>query len=394
MKNMKKRVSFLLVLVMLFAVLAVPANAVTIDGNKAIVTDSEIDGAILTSALSDTVTVLCPEVAMLSEVEISAKSLAKVDKTGKNLAVVSAFASVEINHAAISDIVAQIDDSGVVALKLELKAEGKLNDAQAAALNKVAHQLYLNVDVLYEGKSLALGSGYIVAKLPEMLVGDMIDQYVVAYLDENGKFNVVDTDYVDGYLQAKLDQLGIYVVMPKSEVPENNPFEDVADTDWFYAPVLWAVENNITSGVDATHFGPYNNCTRAQVVTFLYAAAGRPDVTATEEPFEDVSKDDWFYTPVLWAVENGITSGIDATHFGPNKTCTRAAVVTFLYAMEGKPEITAKSEFADVADTDWFAKPVLWAVENKVTSGIGEGKFGPNNDCTRAAIVTFLKAAK
>ena len=120
MKNMKKRVSFLLVLVMLFAVLAVPANAVTIDGKKAIVTDSEIDVAILTSALSDTVTVLCPEVAMLSEVEISAKSLAKVDKTGKNLAVVSAFASVEINHAAISDIVAQIGDSGVVALKLEL----------------------------------------------------------------------------------------------------------------------------------------------------------------------------------------------------------------------------------------------------------------------------------
>ena len=394
MKNMKKRVSFLLVLVMLFAVLAVPANAVTIDGNKAIVTDSEIDGAILTSALSDTVTVLCPEVAMLSEVEISAKSLAKVDKTGKNLAVVSAFASVEINHAAISDIVAQIGDSGVVALKLELKAEGKLNDAQSAALEKVNDQLYLNVDVLYESKSLALGSGYIVAKLPEMLVGDMIDQYVVAYLDENGKFNVVDTDYVDGYLQAKLDKLGIYVVMPKSEVSANNPFEDVAETDWFYAPVLWAVENNITSGVDATHFGPYNNCTRAQVVTFLYAAAGRPDVTATEEPFEDVSQPDWFYPPVLWAVENGITSGIDATHFGPNKTCTRAAVVTFLYAMEGKPEITAKSEFADVADTDWFAKPVLWAVENKVTSGIGEGKFGPNNDCTRAAIVTFLKAAK
>ena len=395
MKNMKKRVSFLLVLVMLFAVLAVPANAVTIDGNKAIVTDSEIDGAILTSALSDTVTILCPEVAMLSEVEISAKSLAKVDKTGKNLAVVSAFASVEINHAAISDIVAQIGDSGVVALKLELKAEGKLNDAQSAALEKVNDQLYLNVDVLYESKSLALGSGYIVAKLPEMLVGDMIDQYVVAYLDENGKFNVVDTDYVDGYLQAKLDKLGIYVVMPKSEVPENNPFEDVADTDWFYTPVLWAVENNITSGVDATHFGPYNTCTRAQVVTFLYAAAGRPDVTATEEPFEDVSASDWFYTPVLWAVENGITSGVDATHFGPNNTCTRAAVVTFLYAMEGRPEITAKSEFADVADTDWFAKPVIWAKENGVTGGISATEFGPMNDCNRAAVVTFLnKVAK
>ncbi|MBQ5672353.1 MAG: S-layer homology domain-containing protein, partial [Oscillospiraceae bacterium] len=274
-------------------------------------------------------------------------------------------------------------------------AEGKLNDAQSAALEKVNDQLYLNVDVLYESKSLALGSGYIVAKLPEMLVGDMIDQYVVAYLDENGKFNVVDTDYVDGYLQAKLDKLGIYVVMPKSEVPANNPFEDVAETDWFFNPVLWAVENNITSGVDATHFGPYNTCTRAQVVTFLYAAAGRPDVTATEEPFEDVSASDWFYTPVLWAVENGITSGVDATHFGPNNTCTRAAVVTFLYAMEGRPEITAKSEFADVADTDWFAKPVIWAKENGVTGGISATEFGPMNDCNRAAVVTFLnKVAK
>ena len=338
MKNMKKRISFLLVLVMLFALLAVPANAVTIDGNKAIVTDGEIDGAILVSALSDTVTVLCPEVAMVSAVEISAKALAKVEATGKKLLVATAFASVEINHKAISSIVGQIKEStgetkGVVSLALELKAEGKLNDAQAAALNKVAHQLYLNVDVLYEGKSLALGSGYIVAKLPQMLVGDMIEQYVVAYLDENGKFEVVDTDYVNGYLQAKLDQLGIYVLMLKSAVPADNPFVDVSESDWFYAPVLWAVEN-------------------------------------------------------------GITSGVDATHFGPNTTCNRAAVVTFLYAMKGKPEITAKSEFTDVADTDWFAKPVIWAVENKVTSGIGEGMFGPNNDCTRAAVVTFLKAAK
>ncbi|MBR4078375.1 MAG: S-layer homology domain-containing protein [Oscillospiraceae bacterium] len=399
MKNMKKRISFLLVLVMLFALLAVPANAVTIDGNKAIVTDSEIEGAILVSALSDTVTVRCPEVAMVSAVEISAKALAKVEATGKKLMVATAFASVEINHKAISSIVGQIKEStgetkGVVSLALELKAEGKLNDAQAAALDKVAHQLYLNVDVLYEGKSLALGSGYIVAKLPQMLVGDMIEQYVVAHLDENGKFEVVDTDYVNGYLQAKLDQLGIYVLMLKSAVPADNPFVDVAETDWFYAPVLWAVENNITGGISPTQFGPNNPCTRAQVVTFLYAAAGRPDVTAAEEPFEDVSESDWFYTPVLWAVENGITSGVDATHFGPNTTCNRAAVVTFLYAMKGKPEITAKSEFTDVADTDWFAKPVIWAVENKVTSGIGEGMFGPNNDCTRAAVVTFLKAAK
>jgi len=393
MRNMKKRGSFLLVLVMLFALLAVPANAVEIKNGKAVISDEEINAAILLP-VGNTVTVVCTQPDLVSAVEISAKALAKVDETGKALAVVTAFASIEINHTAIHNIVAQVGNEGVVTLTLEINPTGKLNEAQTAALAEIDELLVLNTDVVYQGKSLDIGKGgYMVAKLPAALVGTMIEQYVVAHLEENGKFTVVETDYVDGTMQAKLDKLAIYVVMPKPAEPVN-PFEDVAETDWFYAPVLWAVENNITSGVDATHFGPNNNCTRAQVVTFLYAAAGRPDVTATEEPFEDVSENDWFYLPVLWAVENGITSGIDATHFGPNNTCTRAAVVTFLYAMEGKPEITAKSEFSDVADTDWFAKPVIWAVENKVTSGIGEGRFGPNNDCTRAAIVTFLKAAK
>ena len=94
------------------------------------------------------------------------------------------------------------------------------------------------------------------------------------------------------------------------------------------------------------------------------------------------------------AVEQGITGGVAEGKFGPDQTCTRAQIATFLYAAEKKPAVSGNSPFDDVADTDWFAKPVIWAVENKVTSGIGEGKFGPNNDCTRAAIVTFLKAAK
>ena len=180
---------------------------------------------------------------------------------------------------------------------------------------------------------------------------------------------------------------------PNHKEPITNPFTDVADTDWFCKSVLWAVENGITGGISPTAFGPNINCTRAQVVTFLYAAAGKPAVTAISEPFDDVSESDWFYKPVLWAVENGITGGISPTTFGPNQECTRAQVVTFLYAAAGKPAVTAESDFDDVADTDWFAKPIIWARANDITGGISPTAFGPNNICTRAQVVTFLYKA-
>jgi len=180
---------------------------------------------------------------------------------------------------------------------------------------------------------------------------------------------------------------------PDHKEPITNPFTDVADTDWFYNPVLWAVENKVTGGMTETTFGPNVNCTRAQVVTFLYAAAGKPEITGDSEPFDDVSEADWFYKPVLWAVEKGITGGISPTLFGPNQECTRAQVVTFLYAAAGKPEIGERSDFADVADTDWYAKPVIWAKAKDITGGISATEFGPNNICTRAQVVTFLYKA-
>ena len=115
--------------------------------------------------------------------------------------------------------------------------------------------------------------------------------------------------------------------------PFENPFVDVASDAYYYNAVLWAVnaDPQVTAGTTATTFGPNDTCTRSQVVTFLYAAAGKPAVTATANPFVDVKTGDWFYTPVLWAVENGITSGVDKTHFGPSQSCTRAQVVMFLY---------------------------------------------------------------
>ena len=190
------------------------------------------------------------------------------------------------------------------------------------------------------------------------------------------------------YMGARYEKLSLYrsSVYPAPAAS----FFDVNESDWFYAPVVWAKSSGITGGKTETTFAPYEGCTRAQVVTFLYAAAGKPEVTASSSPFVDVKPNDWYFAPVMWAVEQGITSGIDATHFGPNETCTRAQVVTFLYANAGKPPVTGQTGFWDVSSTDWYAAPVIWAAQNKVTSGYADGSFAPLNSCPRGEVVTFL----
>ena len=173
-----------------------------------------------------------------------------------------------------------------------------------------------------------------------------------------------------------------------------NPFTDVKEGDFFYDPVMWAVQNGITTGASATTFNPGGNCLRAHVVTFLHRAEGNPEPTSTKNPFKDVKSSDFFYKPVLWAVEKGITNGVDATHFGPATACNRAAVVTFLWRNAGSPEPkSTKNPFVDVKSTDFFYKPVLWAVENGVTNGVDATHFGPATACNRAQVVTFLYRA-
>ncbi len=170
-----------------------------------------------------------------------------------------------------------------------------------------------------------------------------------------------------------------------------NPFTDVPSDKYYYEPVLWAYENGITAGATATTFNPDGNCTRAQVVTFLWRAAGKPEPTTTNNPFTDVDSDDYFYKAVLWAVEEGVTAGATATTFNPKGACNRAQVVTFMYRAAGSPAVSgADNPFADVPADKYYHDAVLWAVENGITSGISATKFAPNNTCTRAQIVTFL----
>lgn len=168
-----------------------------------------------------------------------------------------------------------------------------------------------------------------------------------------------------------------------------NYFVDVKAGDYFYDAVKWAAEKGITSGTDATHFGPNAACTRAQIVTFLWRTAGSPEPKSTGS-FADVPTDSYYAKAVAWAVENGITGGTGDGKFSPNATCTRAQAVTFLYRASGAPAVSGNAAFSDVATNAYYAAAVKWAEKNGITGGIGGGLFGSDNNCTRAQIVTFL----
>ena len=173
-----------------------------------------------------------------------------------------------------------------------------------------------------------------------------------------------------------------------------NPFTDVHSGDYFETSVLWAVKNQITNGITPTTFKPQETCVRGQVVTFLWRAAGTPEPQSNRNSFVDISEEDYFYKAVLWAVEMGITNGIDATHFGPAQMCTRAQVATFLWRSMDQPKPkSAANSFKDVSAGEYYYNAVLWAVENEVTNGTGNGCFAPNDSCTRGQIVTFLYRA-
>ena len=172
-------------------------------------------------------------------------------------------------------------------------------------------------------------------------------------------------------------------------------FEDVKDlSQYYYAPVYWAVDEGVTTGTSETRFSPDAGCTRAQVVTFLWRAAGEPEPTAAANPFGDVSADQYYYKAVLWAVEKGITKGMTADTFAPDATCTRGQIVTFLWRFKDQPKAeTTENPFKDVPAGEYYTDAVMWAVEKGVTKGTSADKFSPDSTCTRAQIVTFLYRA-
>ena len=223
--------------------------------------------------------------------------------------------------------------------------------------------------------------------------GYVLDELVVT--DKNGD-TVKLTDKGNGKYTFKMpaSKVEIEVSFTLAADPDvNQPFVDVSPDAYYADAVAWAVGNGITNGTSATTFGPDVSCTRAQMVTFLWRAAGSPEPTTANNPFTDVQAGSYYYDAVLWAVEQGITSGTSATTFAPDATVTRAQTVTFLYRAAGSPAVSGGS-FADISADAYYADAVAWAVSEGVTVGTSDTTFSPNMNCTRAQIVTFMYRAE
>ena len=196
------------------------------------------------------------------------------------------------------------------------------------------------------------------------------------------------------YESAWSDFGGYIYIERKSPV---NPFVDVAEGKYYYDSVLWAYYHDprITGGTDDTHFSPNKTCTREQIVTFLWKAKGAPEPKSNENPFTDVKSNKYYYKAVLWAVENGITGGVTKTAFGVGQPCKREQAMTFLWKAMGSPGILSSTlnPFTDVKEGKYYYTAVLWAVENGVTGGTTKTTFGVGKTCTRGQIVTFLYKA-
>ena len=240
-----------------------------------------------------------------------------------------------------------------------------------------------NGSVTVNPKSASKGSTVTITVKPDS--GYQLDDLTV--IDKNGN-ELKLTDKGNGKYTFTMPASKVEIKATFVKEVETSPFSDVSTSAYYYEAVKWAQEKGITGGIGNGLFGPNQPCTRAQIVTFLWRAAGSPEPKAMSS-FSDVSADSYYAKAVAWAVENGITTGTGDGKFSPDATCTRAQSVTFLFRAIGKL-VDSKAEFSDVLTDSYYANAVAWAVENGVTNGIGDGLFGPDNSCTRAQIVTFL----
>ena len=243
-----------------------------------------------------------------------------------------------------------------------------------------------NGKIAVSPKNASAGSAVTITVKPDS--GYVLE--TISVTDKNGK-ELKLTDKGNGKYTFTMPAGKVEINAAFVKEVETSPFSDVSTSAYYYEAVKWAQEKGITGGIGNGLFGPNQPCTRAQIVTFLWHAAGSPEPKSMSS-FSDVSADSYYAKAVAWAVENGITTGTGDGKFSPDATCTRAQSVTFLFRAIGKL-VDSKAEFSDVLTDSYYANAVAWAVENGVTNGIGDGLFGPDNSCTRAQIVTFLYRA-
>ena len=247
-----------------------------------------------------------------------------------------------------------------------------------------------NGSVNISSTSAKRGSVVTITVTPD--AGYVLDKLTVT--DKDGKelslTKKSDTEYTFVMPAGKVEITPSFV--KQAEEP-SRVFVDVKTGDYFYDAVLWAVEKGITNGTSAETFSPEAPCTRAQIVTFLWRAAGSPVVNYAMD-LSDVAGDAYYAEAVRWALSEGVTTGTSADQFSPDAPCTREQAVTFLYRAAGSPAVSGESAFEDVGADAYYARAVAWAAQNGVTNGISQALFGTGSDCTRAQIVTFLYRAQ
>lgn len=240
-----------------------------------------------------------------------------------------------------------------------------------------------NGSITVSPKNPAKGSTVIITVEPDE--GYELDEITVTDKDGN---SLKLTDKGDGKYSFTMPSGKVDIDATFKKLVETSPFDDVSTNAYYYEAVKWAAENNITGGIGNGLFGPELTCSRGQIVTFLWRAAGSPEPTALST-FTDVAADAYYAKAVAWAVENGVTTGTGDNRFSPDDPCTRGQAVTFLWRALG--QLTGDTaSFSDVPADSYFAQAVAWAAQSGVTTGVGNNLFAPGGDCTRAQIVTFL----
>lgn len=287
-----------------------------------------------------------------------------------------------------------INGGKTVTISVKPATYEKLTDVEKTAVTDGGAEVVTAVDVeiLVGGVAIRdFNGGKVTISIPYVSAEeDEVDELAVWFIRDDGTVEELGGWYEEenACFVFETSHLSRYLLV-KAET--HIEFLDVPSESWYTAAVIWATKNGVTGGVGDDLFAPKRVCTRSEVVTFLWRLAGEPKPESVEEPFVDVNAEDFYHEAMLWAVENGITGGVGDGFFAPERICTRSEIVTLLWRLAGKPELEFNEmPFTDVEPGDFYYEAVLWATENGISGGIGNDLFGTENSCTRAEVVTFL----
>ena len=317
------------------------------------------------------------------------KVAAAVQENGKGgFALRFTSANLEFDMRALQSLAEQ-SKSGKLQINMQDTGTMALNDAQYAAVSGMSIYGGYSVTAVCGEKTIAeFGGGGIRISIPfNIPSGRYADGFSVYYVAPDGTVTEQETVYREGMLSFTVGHFSDYVIAYNEPIV----FVDVVPGEYYDAPVSWAVKRGITNGTGNGKFSPSLSCTRAQIVTFLWRAAGEPEPQGDAGKFSDVPADEYYTKAVAWAIEQGITKGTTDRTFSPKDVCTRAQIVTFLWRAAGEPKPSGDAgKFSDVPAKEYYAEAVAWAIEQEITKGTSATQFSPKQSCTRAQAVTFL----